>query len=100
MTRNQWTLTVILAVQILLVLLVRGSMAGDMAPTEAQVLFPALESFSPAKLEIQGSGDEKITLTRDGEGWASTSPTATPCRATRSTGWWTSSRKSRCAGRR
>lgn len=69
MTRNQWTLTVILAVQVLLVLLVRGPMAGDMAPTEAQVLFPPLEAFSPAKLEIQGPGEEKVTLIRDGEGW-------------------------------
>ncbi len=69
MTRKQWTLTVILAVQILLVLLVRGSVAGDMAAVEAQALFPPLESFSPAKLEIQGPGEEKITLIRQGEGW-------------------------------
>ena len=69
MTRKQWSLTAVLAVQILLVLLVQGPMAGDMAPAEAQALFPPLESFTPAKLEIQGSGDEKITLTRAGEGW-------------------------------
>ncbi len=69
MTRNQWTLSAILAVQVLLVLLVRGSMAGDTAPAEAQTLFPPLQSFAPAKLEIQGPGEEKITLTRSGEGW-------------------------------
>jgi hypothetical protein len=69
MTRNQWTLTVILAVQVLLVLLVRGPMAGDMGPAEARPLFPPLEAFAPAKLEIQGAGDEKITLTRDGDVW-------------------------------
>ena len=58
MTRNQWTLTAILAVQILLVLLIQGPMAGDTAPAEAQALFPPLESFTPAKLEIQGPGEE------------------------------------------
>jgi hypothetical protein len=70
MTRKQWILLALLAAQLLLLLLVRGPMAGDMAPAEARLLFPPLESFSAARLEIQGPEEEKITLARSGDGWA------------------------------
>jgi hypothetical protein len=40
-----------------------------MAATEPQLLLPALGTFTPAKLEIHGSGYEKVTLVRTGDRW-------------------------------
>jgi hypothetical protein len=70
MSRNQWILAGLLAVQVLLLLVARGPMASSATPIEAQALFPQLESFTPERLEIQGAGDELVTLSRGAEGWA------------------------------
>ena len=68
MSRNQWVLAGLLAAQLLLLLVVGGPMARSQGPAEAQPLFPGLEAYTPAKLEIQ-SGEDRVTLVRDGEEW-------------------------------
>ncbi len=69
MSRKQWILVGLLGAQVLLLLFIRGSVAGNMAPTEPKVLFSSLASFTPATLEIQGAADEQVTLVREAEGW-------------------------------
>jgi hypothetical protein len=70
MNRKQWILAGLLGVQVLLLLVARSPMAGATAPAEAQALFPRLDSFTPERVEIQGSADDIVTLSRGGDGWA------------------------------
>jgi hypothetical protein len=69
MNRTQTTLAGLLLIQAVLILLVRSPLSGSTGPVEAMPLLPVLESFSPARMEISGADDAKLTLVRDGDSW-------------------------------
>jgi Domain of unknown function (DUF4340) len=69
MNRTQLTLGGLLVGQVLLLLLVRGPLATPMTASESRVLFPALESFTPSRVEIRGMDGEQVTLERAADGW-------------------------------
>jgi hypothetical protein len=70
MNRTQATLAGLLVIQAVLILLIRSPLSGSTGPVEATPLLPVLESFSPARMEISGVDDAKLTLVRDGESWS------------------------------
>jgi len=77
MNRTQWVLVVLLIVQLaLLGVMVLRSGGGD--AEESHALLPGLEAFSPARIEIQGSADESVTLMRGAEGWTLGDPAGYP----------------------
>lgn len=69
MSRTQTTLLGLLLLQIVLIVIFRSPLTGASQRTEARALLPELEAISPARLQIDGSQDERITLVRQGEDW-------------------------------
>jgi hypothetical protein len=68
--QSQLVLAGLLALQLLLILVLRNPFAEAAAETEPRPLLPALESVTPARVEIRGTEEgEKVTLSRDGGGW-------------------------------
>jgi hypothetical protein len=71
MTRTQWILAGILAVQVLL-LIVAAPWSSGTGVEGSRALMPELESFSPARVEIRESDERSVTLERDGDVWVLT----------------------------
>ena len=71
MTRTQWTLTVVLAVQVALLLLTT-SFSGDTGAGESRPLVPELASITPARIQIADGDDNSVTLERSDRGWTLT----------------------------
>lgn len=69
MKRTQTVLAALLGFQVLLIFLFRGVLAESMGPVESRTLLPGLESFSPAKIDIQGPEGKQVTLVHEGERW-------------------------------
>ena len=69
MNRTQKILVGVFVAQLLLIVLIRGPLAQPMTSAEARPLLPSLESFSPKKLEIRGSEDERVALVREDDSW-------------------------------
>jgi len=77
MNRTQWVLAVLLVAQLALL----GFMAlrsGGGAGQESRALLPELEALSPARIQIEGSGDESVTLVRGADGWTLADPAGYP----------------------
>ena len=68
MTRTQWTLAVLLVVQLILILFVRAPFSGATRGAETHSLLPGLEAVTAARVELVG-GDATLALLRDGDGW-------------------------------
>lgn len=68
MTRTQWILSGILAVQVLL-LLAAAPWSTDTAVEGSRALLPEFESFTPARLEIHDSNERSVVLDRRGDAW-------------------------------
>jgi len=69
MKRGHWLLVGLLAVQVVLIVLTRGPLAHSEGPGAPTALLASLESSTPAKIEIEGPKDERVTLVRDGGHW-------------------------------
>jgi hypothetical protein len=68
MTRTQWILAGILAVQVLL-LIAAAPWSSETGVEGSRALLPELESFTPARLEIHESDDRSVALERKGDAW-------------------------------
>lgn len=68
MTRTQWILAGILAVQVLL-LIAAAPWSSETGIESSHPLLPELESFTPARLEIQENDERSVTLDRKGDAW-------------------------------
>lgn len=69
MSRNQWTLAGVLALQVLLILVFRTSLVGATDASEPRALLPALQAGAAAKIELTSADEQPITLQRDGASW-------------------------------
>jgi hypothetical protein len=77
MSRTQWVLGGILAVQVLL-LIIAAPWSNEAGLESAHALLPELESFTPARLEIQETDDRSVTLERGDDGWVLADETGFP----------------------
>jgi len=68
MNRTQWTLTGLLLFQFLLLLLIAAPWSSGSGASGPMLLLPALESFTPARIEIS-SVDDSLVLDREQDGW-------------------------------
>ena len=68
MSRSQWILSGVLAVQALL-LVVTSPWSGDGGAVASRVLLPELESLRPTRLEIHESDERSVVLERRAEDW-------------------------------
>lgn len=69
MTRMQWFLAGLLAVQALL-LSIAAPWSEQSGAAEARALFPDLQSDEVRRIAVEGDDDAGVTLERDGDGWA------------------------------
>ncbi len=69
MTRTQKQLLGLLAVQLVLIVLLRSPFSRASGSVALKPLLPALEAFTPARIELFGADEDKVTLIRQGEGW-------------------------------
>lgn len=69
MTRMQWFLAALLAVQALLLSLA-APWSEQSGAAEAQALFPDLRPDEVRRIAVEGDDDASVTLERDGDGWA------------------------------
>jgi hypothetical protein len=77
MTRTQRILTVVLAIQlVLLAALYLGSRETDRG--EARPLLPGLEELEPTRIRISSGDEETIELEREGERWVLKDPAGYP----------------------
>jgi hypothetical protein len=68
--RTQLVLLGVLALQAVLILLLRNPFADEPGSVEARTLLPGLEGVTPSRIEIEGGeDDQKVTLRRAGNGW-------------------------------
>jgi hypothetical protein len=68
MSRTQWILTGILAVQVLL-LIAAAPWSSDRGMESAHALLPELESFTPARLEIEETDERRVAIEHRGGEW-------------------------------
>jgi hypothetical protein len=68
MSRTQWILSGILAVQVLL-LIAAAPWSSETGIESARALLPELESFTPARLEIHETDERSVALERRGDTW-------------------------------
>jgi hypothetical protein len=71
MNRTQTALAAFLALQFLLILIVRSPFSSATAPVEAQPLLVTLQetASAPARVELSGREDKSLTLVREGDAW-------------------------------
>ncbi len=69
MKRTQLYLAGLLVAQIGLILAFRSPFSSASAGYESRLLLPALETITPTRIEVQGSAEEKIEMTRREGGW-------------------------------
>lgn len=69
MTRTQKQLLGLLAVQLVLIILFRSPFSGASGSVALKPLLPELQAFTPARIELFGADEDKVTLIRRGEGW-------------------------------
>jgi hypothetical protein len=81
MDRTQRTLAMVLAVQIVLLGLIRFAFPASHAAEKEQPLFPALASMTPQKVEVGDGTGATVTLDRAGGGWTLESPKGYPVSA-------------------
>ncbi|UCF66864.1 MAG: DUF4340 domain-containing protein [Acidobacteriota bacterium] len=70
MTRAQWTLAGLLAVQLLLLVGFRSPISRGADDPGSRPLIPVLESITPAKLQLEAAGGASVSLQRTEDGWA------------------------------
>jgi len=68
MSRTQWILAGILAVQVLL-LIAAAPWSSDRGMESSRALLPELDSFTPARLEIHETAERTVALERRGDLW-------------------------------
>jgi hypothetical protein len=68
MSRTQWILAGILAVQVVL-LIAAAPWSSDREMESSRVLLPELESFTPERLDIQETAERSVALERRGDLW-------------------------------
>jgi hypothetical protein len=69
MKRPQLVLLGLLAVQLLLILLVRSPFSTANPQSETRMLFPGLGELEPSRLELLGPEDQSVALVRGADGW-------------------------------
>lgn len=70
MSRTQTILAAVLAVQLVLIVLVRAPWADRNAPADAHPLLPELAELDVTRIEIGDPDDPAVTLTRGADGWS------------------------------
>lgn len=69
MSRTQRILAGALVLQVLLILVIKSPFGSASGSTEARPLFPALESFTASRLEVQDGEGNSLVVVRDGDEW-------------------------------
>jgi hypothetical protein len=69
MSRVQSTLAGALTVQIILILIIQSPFGSAFGSTEPRPLFPALESFTASRVEVEDGEGETLAIVRDGDEW-------------------------------
>lgn len=70
MNRTQLTLGGLLVLQVVLILIFYSPFSGATSGAESRPLLPVLAAVTPTQIEIRGSEDEVLTLTRQPGGWS------------------------------
>jgi hypothetical protein len=90
MNRTQWILVAALAAQVLVIALTGAPFARSGEAAASRPLLPALESFTPQRIEVleggernedagrTGANERSVALRRAGEGWALENPDGYP----------------------